>query len=457
MEHLYEYVRGSLRKGEAPPKVTVGDVPSGRGLVLTRDVQPQECVLRIAPALLVSPKTMPRSGALAPRHKAARVPPGATPLSTHQLISLVLAAWRTGGGTRFDVFFSTLPSNFETVPLVWAEQPYDKSCSVLLDALPDSCRAYADDVRKRFAHDWEIVQETLRSSRDACGELWRGIGGSGSPHVTHRDFLWAWLCTNSRCVYQDLGYASHGDNFVMAPLLDMANHTHDASRVYRVRFDARDGLELLAPQGGGKKGDEVCITYGPHGSARLLAEYGFATLPDKNNGDKWVGDPFAGVVVDCAVEERVARSHDWLRSLLEVHGYWGDYTLHPIPPPAHPSHRLHMALRLLCACEDAAPDTQPKRRRIVDDKSEDALVRAWCLVASGVRECISAENEAAVRAAVREIASGAHAALESRLHTLDTHISDAAQLSAALVRAILHDEVLTCLQVMASADVVGSW
>lgn len=458
MERLYEYVQRALRSNEPPPKVTVGDVPSGRGLVLTEDVKPGECVLRVPPAILASPKTLAtgRAAKLAPRTRVPRPRTGSVALSTHQLLALILAAWHEAGGTRLDAFFSTLPQEFDTVPLIWAEQP-NETHTTLLAALPISARACAKLVRQNFQRDWEAVQQVLQDAAPDFQELWASIGGAGPLKVTHSSFLWGWLCVNSRCVYQDLGYSSHADNFVMAPMLDMANHTHDASQVFRVRFDARDGLELIAPAGGRKKDDEVCITYGPHGSARLLAEYGFVTLP--SGSGEWDRDPYTGVLVDEAIEARIAAHREGarLRRTLEEYGYWGDYTLHPVPAPAHPSHRLHMALRLLCgadACGSESPAAseaeRAKRRRA--STSLDELERVWKLVTSGVRERISAENDRRVRDSVRTIANDACEDLVKRLNAVGAHGA-----SSTFVRTLLEDEIATCKLVAASSELEDAW
>lgn len=201
-------------------------------------------------------------------------------------------------------------------------------------------------------------------------DIWASMGMRGTaPTISQHDFLWGWLCTNSRCVYMDLGYAQHPDNFTLAPLLDMANHTAVPWLECKVRYDVRGGLELLAPsqprpdgagRQGWRKGDEVCITYGAHANTTLLAEYGFV-LPSNLHPDDayYTGNRYNDVLLDEAIIALLDTQGDvgqWKRELLESEGYWAyvawltQRLFHPslpragasVAPPTHgPAPRLH--------------------------------------------------------------------------------------------------------------------
>lgn len=167
-------------------------------------------------------------------------------------------------------------------------------------------------------------------------DIWASMGMCGTaPTISQQDFLWGWMCTNSRCVYMDLGYAQHPDNFTLAPLLDMANHTAVPWLECKVRYDVRGGLELLAPsqprperagRQGWRKGDEVCITYGAHANTTLLAEYGFVLPADLHPDDAYyTGNRYNDVLLDEAIITLLDTQGDvgqWKRELLESEGYW---------------------------------------------------------------------------------------------------------------------------------------
>ncbi|CCU98074.1 unnamed protein product [Malassezia sympodialis ATCC 42132] len=301
----------------------------------------------------------------APLRHAEEPCPNARPLSTHQLLACVLAQWRAarvaGPSTELsdrDAFFASMPSAFPTVPLSWALD----GDTQLLSALPPRAARLHDKVQARFEADWrrlDALDEATRAS------IWASVSRPGIPAVRPRkaDVLWGWLCVNSRCVYVDLRYVRHEDNFTLAPLLDMANHTFVQGKQCKVRYSA-EGMELCAPaQCGLQAGDEVCITYGPHTNATLLTEYGFLLAPrDALRGaSAWDGNPHAELAVDDAIAERFRAEGDegaWKVQRLKEEGYSGDYTMHPEPAPAHVSHRLLMALWLLSMAMENKHTTQ---------------------------------------------------------------------------------------------------
>ena len=300
-------------------------VPAGRGLVFTQDVRPEQVLLQLSRPLLVNPATLAPllDRSLIPARNAASS--SSSRLSSPQALSFVLARWKAAVSTTaaqssyktdFDHFARTMPETFDTVPLAWSmvdQRQRDQAFyRKLVDSLPDHSFQLLSAIRKRFLDDWNRV-DSLRQKDASLLAL------PGHPDtiadvraVTKHHFLWAWLCVNSRCVFLPLQLPSHADNFTLAPLLDMANHTPDPSLECKVRFTPDGGLELSAPtrasrpadagNRGLRKGDECFITYGAHSNAVLLSEYGFV-LPNRVEHDgEWTGNRFCEVNVDNEIE-----------------------------------------------------------------------------------------------------------------------------------------------------------
>ncbi|PWN52070.1 hypothetical protein IE53DRAFT_385542 [Violaceomyces palustris] len=415
------------------------DVPAGRGLVYTEDVQPDQLLLSLPSDCLLNARTLGRF--LHPRliptkTSPSRSKPGSYPLSSTQSLSLILCRWRSSwksrrgdladsidakDGKSFDHFGQTLPESFPTVPLVWQVVIEDDEVGeggdgvsddapamrlgkdflrALLESLPRDEKKLLSEVKKRFDRDWECVDHLQRHDPDllnygssAAGERddgdhgkpddetgiatptssSRGRGGGGKERITKKSFLWSWLCVNSRCVFLQMDLPNHSDNFTMAPLLDMANHTSQPSLECKVRYTSKGGLELYAPPASSRqidrlgrkglcKGDEVFITYGPHSNSALLSEYGFllpaicpedddlGRSPEELSAKEWRGNRYSQVNVDEVVTklfQEQGQEGETKLELLSDKGYRGDWTIHPLPSPAHPSHRLVTALRLL--------------------------------------------------------------------------------------------------------------
>lgn len=311
---------------------------AGRGLVLTTDVEPGEVILEVPSSVLLHPGALAKQGRLtcAPRKTYSTGKSSKSTLSTHQIVAYALAQWRCTGRPNCPLspFLYSLPTEFPTAPLTWqvGSNPEEKR---LIEALSPTAQLRADKVFKGFERDWNRLIDLETKSPDVLEEIWACMRTS-TPRkpLVRADLLWAWLCTNSRCVYMDLHYERHEDNFTLAPLLDMANHTPIPWLECKVRYDARGGLELLAPnhprpedagRAGWRKGDEVCITYGAHANTTLLAEYGFV-LPRilHSSNCHWTGNRYCDVLLDAPVGELFGEDENgsWKRELLEKEGYW---------------------------------------------------------------------------------------------------------------------------------------
>jgi len=116
--------------------------------------------------------------------------------------------------------------------------------------LPQSMAAHVGRQTKQFENDFVQVRKFYECSRN--------------------DFLWAWLCVNTRCVYYDLPQHSPADCMTMAPYLDFLNHAADGCSVTQTA----DGLRVTA----GcvyEAGVQVHLCYGRHSNEFLWCEYGF--------------------------------------------------------------------------------------------------------------------------------------------------------------------------------------
>jgi hypothetical protein len=139
----------------------------------------------------------------------------------------------------------------------------------------------------------------------------------------HWRFVHAWSAVNSRCFY----YLRAGqqppkdsnEGMALCPGMDLFNHHAEdggdaAGGSCRTTYD-RKGYYVTTERAYGQ-GEEVLLSYGPHGNDTLWTEYGFTM--DRNR--------FDGLALDEVVVPTVT---DAQKMLLEAAGYWGDYWLKP--------------------------------------------------------------------------------------------------------------------------------
>jgi len=204
------------------------------------------------------------------------------PLTSVQALTLALARWRMQQRNeksksigRFDTMLSSFPKEYPTFPIMWKisiqefkpssnqEEEISQNCRTLLDALPTHVAHLCEKVYKRFQRDCR----SIRALSDTFSQLL--LESSSGNKVNLMDFAWAWCSVNSRCLFIPLGLKPHQDNFTLAPLLDMANHTMDPRLECKVKWTPTGGLKLSAPAKtyrpeGFVPGQEVMIAYGPH-------------------------------------------------------------------------------------------------------------------------------------------------------------------------------------------------
>ncbi|TKY86198.1 hypothetical protein EX895_005023 [Sporisorium graminicola] len=531
--------------------VQVSDqVPAGRGLVFTRRIESEQAVLTLPFDTLINiksyksflhPDTLPSAVDIAGSDHKSK---SKRRLSSAQLLSLLLAraqlelalgrtrtsAETTSKHEALQLFIRTLPERFDTVPLTWfllaRRLAHDEELEAaatwkqrffqsLLQALPPHSQHLERKVRQRFERDW-LCLCTLRDSN--CDLLAEPVLLASNPDLARAlvraidvdTFLWAWLCVNTRCVFLPLCLADHADNFTLAPMLDMANHTSDPSFECKVRYAADGGLEMYAPSGSDAEtcvavpGDECFITYGPHSNENLLSEYGFV-LPaqlefgrDQAADDEltWRGSRYVDVLMDEQVESLFkAQGADGEAKieLLQNRGYWGEFTAHPYPEPAHPSHRLIPALRLAAldlgssspsktASKIAKVKAQPgvKAGKKVPFRAQDGIsdLEKWEETLAGYRDTVSPENEQQARdilidlcTARRKETDTARRHLAAAQGILESHRSDAqtsngirsepdydgCKLSLAFVQQLIEEEEAVLRLVSQAARDQAEW
>ncbi|KAH6918599.1 hypothetical protein BKA70DRAFT_1457475, partial [Coprinopsis sp. MPI-PUGE-AT-0042] len=325
------------------------------------------------------------------------------PLSSTQIISLHLLLHRptSTGGSRdplFGPFIAILPESFDGHPLTWLLKQRRLSSetfveSDMLSKLPPFVSQDLERVSKGFLADWERHSATLLVKATNSRLLEEPL----DPGLAFWDFLWGWLNVNTRCIhYRVRADQSHEDNLTLCPILDFANHSDllpttwpraGKCELWNIapRPGKGDNFVLLSPSTSmSREGDELFLRYGSHTNQFLFAEYGFvnpAPPASTSAGDGTYGSINISPDIEDLFHARgcVGRR---MKAVLEDEGYWGSWTMHLAPGPAHPDYRLICALRLYA--------TVPRE---ADEPPTDEQLEEWRQTVYGVQESISAANE----------------------------------------------------------------
>ncbi|CAA7271714.1 unnamed protein product [Cyclocybe aegerita] len=183
----------------------------------------------------------------------------------------------------------------------------------------------------------------------------------------------------------------------LCPILDFANHHMTIPSASPEATQAKlwntgpapkrkfgDNFTLCSPSVHVVAGQELFLKYGAHAKSTLFVEYGFVDVVDWEAPEEETGGE---IEVDTYVETLFDQRGElglWMKDILAKEGYWGDWTMHAIPAPAHPSYRLITTLRfyhILPASANAVP------------ADSDQYVQEWRNVTLGLQEIISEENE----------------------------------------------------------------
>ncbi|KAJ8472691.1 hypothetical protein ONZ45_g16565 [Pleurotus djamor] len=377
---------------------------AGFGLFACRSCPPSTDLFTIPANALLNSKT------LSPHY------PSSSKLSATCLISLHLLLHRPIGEDNsadplFGPYISVLPRDFESHPLTWRVRRELSSDTVvegkLLESLPGSEKSGLNELWMRLIKDWRLSCNYVRTHKDLLSKsatrtlAFEQFNEDNADILL--DFTWAWLNVNTRCIsYRIKTASSDPDNFTLCPILDFANHNPDTSAgmtplhlsgdIWNApSATCKDFTLRTSGKSATGSGDELYLTYGAHSNTTLFLEYGFIN-PFTHKAileGSFAGEVDVGEAMQTLFNSGGSKRGAWLREVLEREGYWGDWTLHSAPAPAHPSFRLITALRLHSLVRSDGFDDQ--------DESLERLVQSWREVHLGVLEFISQSNETAWR------------------------------------------------------------
>jgi len=219
------------------------------------------------------------------------------------------------------------------------------------------------------------------------------------------DYLWAWLNVNTRCIHYRIDPSlSSPKNMTLCPVLDFANHTPRHSDIVPVLRSSEHSYALggdyvfkASPEHKLLGGSEIFLCYGGHANRTLFTEYGFVNKWEEGTVEN---GPFDGEVDVQDLVEGILRQADpatagQTKQVLEEEGYWGDWTIHSSPAPAHPSYRLITALRLFHWLD--------KGKGVSEESNAESVPEEWRKVIRGEMERISGENERSWRGSALKI------------------------------------------------------
>ncbi|KAG8756245.1 hypothetical protein FRC14_003260 [Serendipita sp. 396] len=345
---------------------------SGRGLAATKDVEANQPLFTIPKSCLLNADTL---------HKWAKKH-SVTHLSSVQLLTCYLALYKAQGeeldASPYTPYLQSLPFDFDFHPLSWLVNNNQR----MVEKLAEETKYKLIKVQDRFKQDKQAVSNQF-------------------PALSTGDILWAWLNVNTRSLYYGCKRSrSHQDNITMCPLLDFANHSLGATNFNTSEF-RRAGHPIptmIAPKNGLRSEEQVYLLYGFHSNQTLFVEYGFTAS---------ISPP--ELSIDSRVVTRFGKTEGGAekRALLEARGYWGDWTLHADPTPAHPSYRLIPALRLLH----------------VSLQDQSALQR-WEATVNGELDEISPQNSERMRNTLKELCLELQEEAAAHLSPLDALIEE---------------------------------
>ncbi|KAK9479759.1 hypothetical protein V1514DRAFT_235566 [Lipomyces japonicus] len=234
-------------------------------------------------------------------------------LSSHQLLAYYLyqeaKLHDQGEQAEWALFIDVLPrlQDFKSVPLVWHVLQEENSKN-LLPLLPNTTLQHAQRMIKQFNNDFQTVRSIFANVDDL------------------NQFLWAWMCVNSRCLYFHMEEAPSSDDcMTLAPLVDFLNHTDinhctiDVIDTSPVKKFSKAQKFILETGRSYEPGEEIFLSYGPHTNSFLLCEYGFI-LDQNQNTQLDITNEIINLV--CQGNENHPKA-----KYLAKYGYWGDYTV----------------------------------------------------------------------------------------------------------------------------------
>ncbi|XP_022408509.1 SET domain-containing protein 4 [Delphinapterus leucas] len=292
---------------------------TGRGLMSKTSLREGQMIISLPESCLLTTDTVLRSY-LGPCIAKWQPPP--SPVLA--LCTFLVSEKHAGDRSPWKPYLEVLPKAY-TCPVCLEPE--------VVNLLPRPLKAKA---REQRTH----VQEFISSSRDFFSSLQPLFSEAVESIFSYSALLWAWCTVNTRAVYMKRVprqcFSAEPDTCVLAPFLDLLNHSPDAqvkaafneeTRCYEIRTAVSCGNH-----------QEVLICYGPHDNHRLLLEYGFVS----------VCNPHACVYVSKDILVKYLPSTDKRMnqkiSILEDHDFIENLTF----GWDGPSWRLLTALKLLC-------------------------------------------------------------------------------------------------------------
>ncbi|GME73401.1 unnamed protein product [Ambrosiozyma monospora] len=190
-------------------------------------------------------------------------------LSSFQLVSLYLVLEKERGRLSFwSPFINVLPdyNDLRFMPFTWLVK---NTNSTIFPLLPDSIQKHCQEQLQGFNKDYKVVSDLIH----------RHTLPTTSPSLktlSKDDFLWAWLCCNSRCLYMQLPKKLNktiDDNFTLVPYVDFLNHHVDDH--CGIEITNHQGFLVNTQEASYHTNDQIYFSYGGHSDEFLLCEYGF--------------------------------------------------------------------------------------------------------------------------------------------------------------------------------------
>ncbi|KAJ4457246.1 hypothetical protein PAPYR_7320 [Paratrimastix pyriformis] len=215
------------------------------------------------------------------------------------LVGFLLHHMAMGEASPFYPYLHTLPCTYSIPvyfpPVLLAHYAPDEGsaapeeggeCTASGDGRGDADVLHIHRTRRRKVREqMRTLQALHRGLCDlsrACPALFR-VHGCQETTLSLHAVRWAWSSLMTRCVYTDMDSLfplpaprTEGlgpDVYGMAPWLDMINHRDGAQT--KGRYDPATHAYLIVAEEDFAPGQQIFISYGPHGNERLLAEYGF--------------------------------------------------------------------------------------------------------------------------------------------------------------------------------------
>ncbi|RKP01348.1 hypothetical protein CXG81DRAFT_25953 [Caulochytrium protostelioides] len=260
----------------------------GRGLVARRAIAADARLFAVPRPLLLTVDALRQHASWHPGPLArAWGDAGAAALPEQAMLAVALLAERSRADSFWKPYLAMLPAAYPTVPVCFPPP--------LRRRLPAALAEAVERQRDALTDAWVRLEPVLTGSEWQRMTRRRGDGvrdgdgdGDGGPTVsrppTIRDFQWAWVTVNTRCItYRSDAVLAQlaasprerhqWPTIAMVPLLDLLNHANGPRPTSGVT-DERRGFEL-ALNTPFAAGDPVFLPYGRHGLLTFLTEYGF--------------------------------------------------------------------------------------------------------------------------------------------------------------------------------------